>query len=513
MAESRSSLKVSLFSEPPKAPAGIFVLFGATGDLTARKIAPALYNLRREGLLGDDVAVVGVARRPLSDDAFREEMLSAIRRHSRSQPVDESLWRDFASRWHYQVVHADRPDEYEALAERLKAVGRCCGKGCGALFYLASTPETWPAIAAGLARVGLNRPLTPRGFCRVIVEKPLGHDLASSQRLNAELLAAFKERQVFRIDHYLGKETVQNILVLRFANSVFEPLLNRRYVDNVQITTAETVGMEGRRGAYYETAGALRDMIQSHMLQLLALVAMGAPRSMDADGVRIAKARLLKSIRPMSQEDMIQWTVRGQYLGDGEKPSYRQEAGVAADSSVETYAAVRLFIDNRRWSGVPFYLRTGKRMAAKASYVAVEFKRRLPDLFHDTECDLAGPNRLLMQIYPDEGAFLSANAKLPGARMLLRPVRLGFEYRCAFESASPEAYERLLLDAFVGEAVLFIRHDEVEASWRFVDTVRRIWDNAGGPELAFYPCGSWGPQQAELIFGDPYKRWYNLDPR
>jgi glucose-6-phosphate 1-dehydrogenase len=491
----------------------VFVLFGVTGDLSARKIAPALYNLHKDGFLDERMAVVGVGRRDWSQEQFRGEMLAALKAHSRSQPVEEADWQRLSERWHYQVVGANRAEDYSALADFLRGIAAKIGPECGLAIYLATPPDLWPQTADQLGRAGLAQPLTERGFARIVVEKPFGKDLESARVLNSALRAHWQESQIFRIDHYLGKETVQNILVLRLANSILEPLLNHRHVESVQITTAETVGMEGRRGAYYEEIGALRDMIQNHMLQVLAMLTMEAPASLDAEAVRDEKARLLQAIRPLTPEEVRRWTFRGQYQGQGGTPGYRQEKGVAADSQMETFAAVRLRIQNERWSGVPFYLRTGKRLEERSAYISVQFKGGERRLFSEEGCDLAGPNRLVIQLQPREGAFVTVNAKVPGDRMLLRPVRMAFEYGAAFGSAGPEAYERLLLDAMGGEAALFLRDDEVEAAWRVVDAIRTVWDNGEGPELLPYAAGTWGPPQAEGIFGDRYQRWHNLELR
>jgi glucose-6-phosphate 1-dehydrogenase len=492
-----------------QSPPCVFVLFGATGDLAARKIAPALYNLYADGLLGDNVAVLGVARRPRDDEQFRGEMLEAIRKHSRSG-VDEKVWNRFARRWHYHVTQARQQQDFAVLARRLEEMDDLHGTQGSRLFYLATTPDTFVPISGFLGELGMAKPAQPHAFSRVVIEKPFGHDLDSAVELNRALLTHFDESQVFRIDHYLGKETVQNILVFRFANSIFEPLLNRRYVRRVEITATETVGMEGRRGPYYEGAGALRDMFQSHLLQLLALIAMDAPLRLRGREIHDEKCKVLRALSPMTPEMVAAATVRGQY-GPGEGiAGYRQEGGVEAGSQTETFVAARLQVDNWRWAGVPFLVRTGKRMAAKASYIVIHFRHEPISLWTVTGCDMRGANRLVIRVGPSEGISMGIDAKVPGPQMLLRPVRMDFRYDVAFASASPEAYEHLLLDAMRGDATLFIRNDEVEASWRLVDTIRRAWDVTSQPPLETYAPGSWGPPQAQNLLEDAYSRWYDI---
>ncbi len=496
--------------QPKFAPPCVFVLFGCSGDLAARKIAPALYNLYVDGLISPETVVLGVGRRDWLDDAFRDAMRKAITSHSRQAPSGAKL-DAMLKQWRYQRVNLDQPADYRTLAERIDTLDAEFHIGGSRLFYLALSPEWFPVAAEHLSGAGLHQPGSEGGFSRIVIEKPFGRDLASARALNERLRANFQEQQILRIDHYLGKETVQNILAFRFANSLFDPHLNHQWVDNVQITTSETLGMEGRRGAYYERAGALRDMIQNHMLQLLALLTMDRPSCLRCESVRDAKANLLAAIKPLTEDEVHRQTVRGQYLAGADGKGYREEEGVAPESDVETYAAVRLEIDNLRWRGVPFYLRTGKRLAAKTSQVVITFQRETPDLFAAFPgCDLRQPNRLTLHIAPKEGLSLSFDAKSPGPNLLLRPVHMDFTYETSFASASPEAYEHLLLDAMIGDATLFIRGDEIESAWTFVDSIQRGWRQGADGGLCFYDSGSWGPAEADRIFENLHKHWHPL---
>jgi glucose-6-phosphate 1-dehydrogenase len=500
----------------------VLVLFGAGGDLAARKIAPAIYNLAADGLLNRQFAVLGLGRREWSDDTFRGQMADAIKKHSRSG-FDQQAWDAMAGSWHFQIADADKPEDYKAIAARLDELDRLHGTQSNRMFYLATPPDKFGPIIRNVGSAGLGRPAAKGAFVRVVVEKPFGRDLHSARRLNELLLETFSEDQVYRIDHYLGKEVVQNLLILRFGNAIFEPLLSRQYVDHVQITAGETDGVEGR-GAYYDTAGALRDMIQNHLLQVLALVAMEPPASLTPDAIRAEKGKLLRAIRTLTPEDVARQTARGQYgagpqstaaPGAAAAPGYCQEKSVAPDSQTETFAAVKLFVDNWRWAGVPFYLRTGKRLAQKISQVVVVFKREPLDLLGDLCCDARLPNRMVIRISPDEGLGLHFDAKRPGAQsqvgrsqVVVRPVKMDFRYESSFEWASPEAYESLLLDVCMGEPTLFIRTDEVEASWRFVDSIRTVWDHSNLPAMEQYATQSWGPPRAQALFDDPYVHWF-----
>ncbi|NUQ01214.1 MAG: glucose-6-phosphate dehydrogenase [Armatimonadetes bacterium] len=484
-----------------------FVLFGATGDLCARKLLPALYNLSRQGLTPQEFFVLGVARRPKTDEQWRAEMREAVTRYSRTQPLDEAVWESFAERLGYQSCEfADRED-YGELRARLERIDREYGTAGRRLFYLAVSPDFFPIIPTELARVGLLEERPPR-WARVVVEKPFGTDLSSARALSAHLRSLLDEQQIYRIDHYLGKETVQNLLVLRFGNAIFEPLWNRQFVRSVHITVAETVGMEGRRGPFYEQAGALRDVVQNHVMQLLALVAMEPPVAWDAEAIRDEKAKVLQALLPLTPAQVAQQVVRAQYtrgylLGE-EALGYVEEEGVAPDSVTETYVAMRVGLETWRWSGVPFYLRHGKRLPKRATEIAVRFRRPPLTLFPD---EVQAANWLVLRIQPDEGMALSFSAKVPGMRLERRQVRMDFGYG-TFGAESPEAYERLLLEAMVGDGTLFTRDDEVQYAWRFVSSILDAWEGPEAVPPCRYEAGTWGPSEVDALLqpGDVWRR-------
>jgi glucose-6-phosphate 1-dehydrogenase len=485
------------------------IIFGASGDLTARKLIPALYHLCKEGLMPPDFRVVGFARREKSNESWRNELRAALDQFSRTKPVDEKVWANFSKNLFY--CQGDLTDDaaYKKLEQMLTGFGSGPLRE-NLLFYLATQPSQFAEVIEQVHRAGLLNK-DGKAWQRLVIEKPFGHDLASARTLNAELTRYVHEQQVCRIDHYLGKETVQNILMFRFSNSIFERLWNRESVDHVQITVSEKIGV-GDRGGYYEEAGALRDMVQNHMLQVLALCTMEPPVSLEAEAVRDEKVKLLKSIRHLSHEDVAKQVVRGQYFAgvvNGEsRPGYRQETKVKSDSNVETYVALKLFIDNWRWSGVPFYLRTGKNLPMSASEVRIQF-RPTPNVLFAAQCgNNLDPNALALRLQPNEGIYLRFNGKVPGMSLGVRPVRMNFSYDSEFGAYTPEAYERLLLEAIAGDATLFIRRDEVETAWQIVDSVREGWEGKPLTNREFYSAGTWGPIAADDLLAQLGHVWH-----
>ena len=482
------------------------VIFGATGDLARRKLLPALYNLAHEGALPERFGLVGNARSEMTDEEFRQQAIASVHEFSRRPPDEKVLAKLFAD-VRYVAGSFDDDEVFEGLKTALGELDESCGMALNRCFYLSTAPMFFPVIVDALGRHELAR--REGTEVRVIIEKPFGRSLEEARALNARVLSVFDEEQVFRIDHYLGKETVQNVLALRFANTLFEPLWNRNFIDNVQITASEDIGI-GTRAGYYDSAGALRDLVQNHMLQLLSLLCMEPPVAFEADPVRDEKVKVLRAIRAARPEDVPQMAVRAQYargiVAGEEVPGYLEEAGVPPDSTTETYAALRLEVHNWRWAGVPMYLRTGKRLARKVTEIAVTLKPVPHVAFQSPEMSTGvRPNALVLTVQPNEGVSLSIGAKIPGSRMAIRTVNMEFLYGTAFLSQSPEAYERLIIDAMRGDATLFTRNDEVEAQWRICDPILKAWAATPGP-LPQYPAGSQGPPQAADLIGDAHWR-------
>ncbi|NNE90786.1 MAG: glucose-6-phosphate dehydrogenase [Verrucomicrobiales bacterium] len=490
------------------------VIFGATGDLTHRKLIPALYNLAADGDLPVGLQVIGFARREKSDEEFRAGLEEQNRENSR-QDHNDALWETFSQSIFYHQSTFDDSEGYIKLNERLNEMEEQGGSP-NRLFYLASSPDFFDDILLHIRSAGLNQPRED-GWSRVVVEKPFGTDLKTARHLNEVVNDTFPESGTYRIDHYLGKETAQNIMVLRFANALFELLWNNRSVDHVQITCAEHLGMEGGRGGYYDKAGAMRDMIQNHLLQLLSLIAMEPPIDLSADGVRDEKVKVLKSLRPLTGvKSVTKNVIRAQYTADTvngkEVAAYRREDRVNPGSMTETYVAMRIMIDNWRWEGVPFYVRMGKRLPKKATEISIHFKDAPEVLFNALSgAETVPGNVLVIRIQPDEGISLGIRSKLPGPSARLQPVKMDFRYQTAFRKSSPEAYERLLLDAMAGDATLFARKDEVETAWKFVDEIEDAWHKAEDPPpMAEYPAGSWGPGEADDLLKADGRRWRRL---
>jgi glucose-6-phosphate 1-dehydrogenase len=493
-------------SSPSVAVSAALVVFGATGDLAHRKLYPALASLAARGQLPRRLAIIGVSRTRMTDEDFATEVRNAIAKASDSDGEGrQNILDERGAQYRYIAGAFDDDDTFRRLGEVLNARDAEYGTPGNVLYYLATIPQMFATVAAGLGRAGLTEE-SEGNFRRIVVEKPFGRDLQSSRELDAELHECFSEHQLYRIDHYLAKETVQNILALRFTNTVFEPIWNRRYVDHVQITVAEDLGVE-HRGTFYEQSGALRDILQNHLLQVLALTAMEPPASFDANAIRDEKVKALRSVRPLDSSDLERLVVRGQYtrgeIGGVEVPGYRDEEGVSPQSNVETYLAVEFDVDNWRWAGVPFYVRTGKRLPHRVTEVALRYKQ-VPFLpLPPTAVDSVEPNTMVMHIQPDEGITLEFAAKVPGSPFRVRGVALDFRYRHAFAEKPPEAYERVLGDAFLGDATLFIRSDEADQAWRIVQPLIDAFE-AGTVPLSFYPAGTWGPKEADDLLAQSY---------
>src|SRR5829696_2892249 len=491
----------------PRVPEpGVMVIFGASGDLTSRKLVPALYDLAAQRRLPLEFAVVGISRTEMSHEEFQGRLRKTLE-EQRSGEVSDEVWESFSNGIFYMPGDSKKAETYDELKELLEKLDSERGTQGNRAFYLSSSPSLFPAIVENLGEAGLNEGENG-GWSRLVVEKPFGRDLESAEELNAELQRYFDETQIYRIDHYLGKETVQNILALRFANGIFEPVWNQHYVDHVQITVAEDIGI-GTRGAFYEEAGALRDIVQNHVMQVLCLTAMEPPAAFDAESVREEKVKVLKAVRRVPEGKVSRYAVRGQYASGwvwGEEvPGYREEEGVAPDSMTETYVALELYIDNWRWVGVPFYVRAGKRLSKRATEIAIQFKPTPHTPFTGAETEGLEPNVLVVRIQPEEGVSMRIGAKIPGWGFRVRSVNMDLLYGTAFLEEVPDAYQRLLLDLMLGDPTLFIRADETERAWEILDPVLRAWAESEGVSL--YPAGSWGPEQAEKLIERDGRRW------
>jgi glucose-6-phosphate 1-dehydrogenase len=494
-------------SNNQKSQPSVLVIFGAGGDLAWRKLAPALYNLLLDRQLPEHFAVIGLDVKIENKDALNQRLRDGASSFCRCGEVDEEKWNTIAGNLTLIAGDFSDPAVYAALNDQLKAQEKSWGRPANHIFYLATPPDIMETIVKGIGKAKLAH---PRDRARIVVEKPFGHDLASAVALNEMLTAIFDETQIYRIDHYLGKETVQNILAFRFANVLFEPIWDRRYIDHVQITVAEQVGVE-HRGAYYEHAGALRDMIQNHLMQILCLIAMEPMVSFSADEIRNKKVDVLRALRPIPEDQVQQFAVRGQYGAgwiEGQKaPAYRAEPGVAPDSTAETFAAVKLFVDNWRWQDVPFYLRTGKRLPTRASEVTIQFRPVPHQSFPKMAVLDWQPNRLFIKIQPQEGIVLRFQAKEPGSKLHLSPVDMHFSYQDTFKYRTPEAYETLLADVITHDATLFMRADQVEASWSAITPILNVWQNSTPTDFPNYQAGTWGPEAAEVLIAQDGRSW------
>ncbi len=501
---------VAPVGQKPLVQPAVMAIFGATGDLTARKLLPALFGLDQGGYLPAELVIIGVGRRMKTDDQFRGDVEQALAKFRPDAAAQADVVQRFIARMYYHSTDFSKLEGMHALRERIEDLEHQRQLPGNRLFYLATDPDFFAPVIDTLSGAGMVAEPDGQVWKRVVIEKPFGHDLSTARALNVNILKRLHEHQIYRIDHYLGKETVQNLLAFRFGNAIFEPLLNRQFVDHIQITAAETVGMEGRRGAFYDRAGALRDVVQNHLLQILALVAMEPPATIKARDISDSKLKVLRQLPVWSDSQVARYVVRAQYEAgtvDGRPVvGYRQEAGVAADSLTETYVALRTTVDNWRWSGVSFLLRTGKCLPRRVTEVAVHFKQPPLSLFRTVECegdqcDLAAarPNVISFRIQPNEGIHLVFSTKRPGMNVDLQAVQMDFDYGQSFNKALPEAYERLLLDALRGDRTLFMNADEVEAAWEFATPILTAWKNAGSQGLATYPAGSWGPREADRL--------------
>jgi glucose-6-phosphate 1-dehydrogenase len=490
----------------------VMVIFGAAGDLTARMLIPALYNLARADLLSKEFAVLGVARSQMTDEDFRKRILEDVKQYC-GDCVDDALWESFVRRFYYFAGDFNDDQLFPQLKEQLAKIDRDHGTHQNVFYYLATAPSYFGKIVEKLAANGLMEQSNDH-WRRVIIEKPFGHDLESAKALNQQLLKVADEKQIYRIDHYLGKETVQNIMAFRFANGIFEPIWNRRYIDHVQISVTETVGVEGR-GTYFDHAGSMRDMVPNHIMQLISLTAMEPPISFDANAVRDEQAKILHAIQPLGDEEVLTRSVRGQYgegtIGGLQVPGYRTEADVAPDSRTETFVAMKVMIDNWRWADVPFYLRTGKRMPARNTHIVIQFRRAPFVLFRDTSVEHMMPNQLVLHIQPEEGISLQFAAKVPGPIMRLGTVDMNFEYQQYFGKQPSTGYERLLHDCMIGDQTLFQRADMVEAGWNVVSPVLDLWQALPPRNFPNYASGTWGPKDADELMERDGRRWRNFE--
>jgi len=488
----------------------VFVIFGGTGDLNARKLAPALYNLYLEGWLPERFAFIGTGRTKLTDEEFRERMLKDISKFSRSGKVKDDKWVGFGPYIHYEAADVQNADTYQEFATRIKALEEEWQTPANVLYYLAVAPNFFPVIAENLAKAGLT---ADAERTRIVIEKPFGHDLESAKELNRLLGRIFQEKQIYRIDHYLGKETVQNIMAFRFANAIMEPLWNRNNIEHVQISVTEQLGV-GERTGYYDGSGALRDMIQNHLLQLLCIVAMEPPVNFTAEEVRDRKVDVLRAMRRFTPDSVRDSAVRGQYGPgwiEGEKvPGYREEPGANPQSNTETFAAVKFFVDNWRWQGVPFYLRTGKRLHRSASIITVQFKDVPHSIFPPEMADTMRKNRLVISIQPEMSIRLQVQAKRPGVDMVLNTVDMVFDYKGTYVAQAPEAYETLLLDVMLGDQTLFMRADQVEEAWDLVMPILNSWQNRSSQNFPNYSADSWGPEVAEALVAKDGFHWFTI---